>query len=943
MGASASVLDADVVPATEHVFTVDRLIQREELTSLGFAPSSYHLPFGMALRAACSELQETGTLSTQVVENVKQAEIVLTITSTVFTRLLLHWAELALAGEKGILIEWAITHYVAASAQEVAGSTSCSLPIGHSIDKAQTPFTSTEEGGEVRQVVIRFSKQDAPDAVKFVLKDEETGRWLKNHRDDFVVPCSDLLSPGAKAGPMVKTYTLERQRSVQNNLRAFAAQSPTRVRIETDIEVPLLLHWGVVEGEGKNLPWLVPPRHMLPPGSTVHKTRAVQTPLQIESGKQSLEVQTGRRARGLRFVLKEAESGRWIDDRGGNFFVPLPYRDISQSVGQTDDEDITVSTLPSYSSGASSAEGTSEPSSTIPSKAESTVCNISDVGPTDVRQPPERHESTAAGIMDLADIATESEPEPEPEVHVQEPHAVSSDTNNGAEAAVLATAETEEKFLIRTGQVGVASRAEDGKVGEALARSAESQVSQDVAETTSGTLEAVRQEQVNARAAQSGLRQGVTEEVNSSFDTWEPGSSATGTGREILLQAFNWESHKCGRWYGKLKAKAEEVARSGMTMVWFPPPAESIAPQGYMPRDLYSLQSRYGNMEQLQQAIQSFQNLGVRVLADVVINHRCAHRQNQKGVWNRFGGKLDWNETAIVCDDPTYQGKGNKSRGDFFGAAPNIDHSQEFVRKDLALWLQTEAGYDGWRFDFVRGYWGGHVKEYIEASDPDFSVGEYWDSLSYTGGRLNRNQDKHRQRIVKWLTACGGLSSAFDVTLKGILHAGTSVDEACFEMTDSSHWQSQAVETGEYGRLADSQGRPAGLLGLWPSRTVTFIENHDTGSTQGHWRFPQGKEGQGYAYILTHPGTPSVFWDHLFSSLEDKIAALVGIRKRNQINCGSKVHIEKAQRNLYAAKIDDKVWIKLGRDEFVPPATGSGWSIAVQGPDYIVWEAARQD
>eukprot|EP00850_Spirogloea_muscicola_P008666 SM000046S16447 [mRNA] locus=s46:686513:693112:- [translate_table: standard] len=871
MGASASVLDADLVPAGEHVFTVDRLIQ------------------------------ETGTLSTQVVENVKQAEIVLTITSTIFTRLLLHWAQ---------LIEWAITNPVAAAVvQEVAGATSCSLPTGYSTDKAQTPFTSTEEAGEVRQVVIRFSKQDAPAAVKFVLKDEETGRWLKNQRDDFVVPCSDLLSPGAYDGPIVKTYTLERQRSVQNNLRAVVVQGPTRVRIETDIEVPLLLHWGVVEGEGKHLPWLVPPRQMLPPGSTVHKTRAVQTPLQIESGKQSLEVQTGRRARGLRFVLKEAESGRWIDDRGGNFFVPLPYRDISQSMGQADDEDIPVTTLPSFSNGASSAEGTSEPSSLTPSKAASTICNTSDVGPTDVRQPPERWEDTAVGTVDLAEVAT---------MHVQEPRTVSSYTNDGAEAAVLATAETEEEFLIRTGQVGVASYdAEDGKVGEALARSAESQVSQDVAETTSGTPEVVRQEQ-------SESRQGVTEEeVYGSSNTWEPGSSATGTGREILLQAFNWESHKCGRWYGKLKAKAEEVARSGITMVWFPPPAESIAPQGYMPRDLYSLQSRYGNMEQLQQAIQRFQNLGVRVLADVVINHRCAHRQNQKGVWNRFGGKLDWNETAIVCDDPTYQGKGNRSRGDFFGAAPNIDHSQEFVRKDLALWLQTEAGYDGWRFDFVRGYWGGHVKEYVEASDPYFSVGEYWDSLSYTGGRLNRNQDKHRQRIIKWLTACGGLSSAFDVTLKGILHA--------------------AVETGEYGRLADSQGRPAGLLGLWPSRTVTFIENHDTGSTQGHWRFPEGKEGQGYAYILTHPGTPSVFWDHLSSSLADNIATLIDIRKRNQINCGSKVHIEKAQRNLYAAKIDDKVWIKLGRDEFVPPASGSGWSIAAQGPNYIVWEAARQD
>ena len=30
--------------------------------------------------------------------------------------------------------------------------------------------------------------------------------------------------------------------------------------------------------------------------------------------------------------------------------------------------------------------------------------------------------------------------------------------------------------------------------------------------------------------------------------------------------------------------------------------------------------------------------------------------------------------------------------------------------------LPPQVGYDGWRLDFVRGFWGGHVKDYIEAS-----------------------------------------------------------------------------------------------------------------------------------------------------------------------------------------------------------------------------------
>jgi hypothetical protein len=63
----------------------------------------------------------------------------------------------------------------------------------------------------------------------------------------------------------------------------------------------------------------------------------------------------------------------------------------------------------------------------------------------------------------------------------------------------------------------------------------------------------------------------------------------------------------------------------------------------------------------------------------------------------------------------------------------------------------------------------------------------------------------------------GGLSAAFDFTTKGIL---------------------QEAVKGEWWRLRDCKAKPSGVLGWWPSRAVTFIENHDTGSTQAHWPFP---------------------------------------------------------------------------------------------------------
>lgn len=37
------------------------------------------------------------------------------------------------------------------------------------------------------------------------------------------------------------------------------------------------------------------------------------------------------------------------------------------------------------------------------------------------------------------------------------------------------------------------------------------------------------------------------------------------------------------------------IAESGVTCVWLPPPSDSVSPQGYLPRDLYDLNSAYGN------------------------------------------------------------------------------------------------------------------------------------------------------------------------------------------------------------------------------------------------------------------------------------------------------------------------------------------------------------
>lgn len=143
---------------------------------------------------------------------------------------------------------------------------------------------------------------------------------------------------------------------------------------------------------------------------------------------------------------------------------------------------------------------------------------------------------------------------------------------------------------------------------------------------------------------------------------------------------------------------------------------------------------------------------------------------------------------------------------------------------------------------------------------------------------------------------------------------------------------------------------PPGLLGLWPDMAVTFIENHDTEPARENGKaFPAENVLAGYAYILTHPGKPTVFWRHFFDSgqdefqqsFEDVLSHMIALRQRNGIHSGSNCRIVAAQQALYAAIIDDRIAVKLG--SCYPWHPGANWSDHPEcwGKDFAIWSRRK--
>jgi alpha-amylase len=393
--------------------------------------------------------------------------------------------------------------------------------------------------------------------------------------------------------------------------------------------------------------------------------------------------------------------------------------------------------------------------------------------------------------------------------------------------------------------------------------------------------------------------------------------SAVSGDYSVMLQGFHWESSNFD-WWNILRERSDDIKDMDIDYVWFPPLSKSAAKEGYLPNEYYDFNSAYGTRRELSDTVKEFNSKNIKVIADIVINHRVGTYD-----WADFTNP-EWGPESVVCNDEWAHGSGNYDSGDGFHAARDIDHSNGQVRDDIVEWLKymkSHIGVSAFRYDYVKGFDGKYIQYYNRYTQNEFSVGEYWVDLDVN------NPDNNRQEIINWIDRTEGSSRAFDFTTKGLLQ--------------------HAFKNNAYYKLKDNHGKPSGIIGWWPSRAVTFIDNHDTGpskkmrdersSGQSHWPFPEENILAGYAYIITHPGVPCVYWVHLFDwgkEYTENISNMIEIRKKFRINDESSVNIVEADNSKYAAIVDSRIAVKIGWGNWNP---GNGWKQELSGHNFAIW------
>jgi len=326
----------------------------------------------------------------------------------------------------------------------------------------------------------------------------------------------------------------------------------------------------------------------------------------------------------------------------------------------------------------------------------------------------------------------------------------------------------------------------------------------------------------------------------------------------VLMQAFHWDCPRLDgqefKWWNFVSTKLGELKNAGFTALWLPPASKGGniggMSMGYDVYDYYdlgkydqkgSLKTWFGSEDELRKLIRSAHGKGMKVYADLILNHNNGadaaefNPISNRDWWTRFTPKSGLFTRDWTCFNPSPYTEGIPVT---FGDMPDLCHINPRVSSGIlnhAKWLIEEIGYDGFRYDFVKGFgaWivraihDRHYSRNGKAVDI-FGVGECWAGDDYIDNWLDSVNSWAEHRV-----------GAFDFPLRYRLK----------ELCDSYGFSLR--------RLADD----GVLMKERPFEAVTFVDNHDFSGND----CVVNDKMLAYAFILTHEGYPCVFWKDYFN------------------------------------------------------------------------------
>ena len=433
----------------------------------------------------------------------------------------------------------------------------------------------------------------------------------------------------------------------------------------------------------------------------------------------------------------------------------------------------------------------------------------------------------------------------------------------------------------------------------------------------------------------------VTQHDGRAFDTGANADGSryfnTGPGGGVMMQAFYWDVPAGGTWWDVVATKVTDWSNAGIESIWLPPCSKAqngAFSMGYDPTDYFDFgnfnqngttETRFGSKTELTALINAAHGQNMKVYADIVLNHNSGGASEA----NQYTGGNTWTDFTSVAS-----GKFPRSQHDFhpnavhtndlgaFGGFPDMCHDVANVQDWLwnradgvGKYYKNVMGFDGWRFDYVKGFEPWVINTW-NSNVGGFSVGELWDSdVNY---------------LDWWATNAN--SNVFDF--------------ACYyKMND-------AFDGNNLTLLYDDM--------MWkrnPFKAVTFVTNHDTDEI---W-----KKTLAYAYILTHEGYPTIFYQDYEAWLDkERLNNLIWIHNNKATGTTSILYADNdeyiARRNGYGGEPGLIVYLNNSNnwlERWVPtnwnstgikdytghstwyPTTQSGGWVKIQCPpnSYSVW------